>query len=396
MKRLRAIGMMTGSSLDAMDAVLIEVESKRSAYNIEVLAFLSPELGKAWKSTARSLAQKNRLRESIRFGSAWSEMAAGVVRKLVRKARLKLTDVDVIGVHGQTLIHLPDPVPLLGFQIGVTFQAVDLSRLAVRTTIPVVGRFRTADLAMGGRGAPLTPYAHRLLFPSSRRVLAIQNLGGIGNVTLLKRNRVERAFDTGPGNAWIDTMARWYSKGKLHFDPEGRFALSGRAHRPLLRKLLTHRYFSSPPPKTAGWEEFGEKSLIPYRRQLLAMSLEDALATVSAATAESIVRAYRKFVFPVASPTEIVLCGGGAKNLYLRRYLSQALPKIRLRTSDHFGFPPEQVEAISFGLFGLETLRGRPINEPNATGAAAPVICGEIALGRARTHVDTVRKLWIR
>src|SRR5262249_55129825 len=152
---------------------------------------------------------------------------------------------------------------------------------------------------------------HRLLFAKPGRTIAIQNLGGIGNVTLLRGNRVELAFDTGPGNVWIDTVVRWKSKGKRSFDPHGRIARKVKPQSELVSSLLRHSYFRQRPPKSAGWEQFGPTFLRKYRRRLHRLSLEDAVATVTHATAEATAQAYKKFVIPRSKPKEIIFCGGG-------------------------------------------------------------------------------------
>jgi anhydro-N-acetylmuramic acid kinase len=265
--------------------------------------------------------------------------------------------------------------------------------LAQRTGITVVGNFRTADIAAGGEGAPMAPAAHRLLFGTG--TVAVQNLGGIGNVTLLRRGRVELAFDTGPANLWLDTVIRWKTGGKLLLDRDGALARRGAVNRPLLAKLLSHPYFRRKPPKSAGWEEFGPPYLERHRPILRRLDLKDALATVTFATAIATADAYERFVFPRARPRTLVLAGGGAQNSFFVELLGRLLPVLRITGSDEFGIPPEQLESVCFALLAVETLRGHPSNEPRATGAKHPVTCGEIAWG-ASGQIDRLRSVLLR
>jgi anhydro-N-acetylmuramic acid kinase len=218
-----------------------------------------------------------------------------------------------------------------------------------------------------------------MLFGSKRKTLAIQNLGGIGNVTLLKNGKVAAAFDTGPGNVWIDTVARWRTKGKMPFDRNGALAIRGNPDFSMVGSLLRHPFFRLRPPKSAGWEQFGPASLVRFRAKLLKMPLADALATVTVASALATAIAYRRFVFPKGKPTEILLCGGGARNETWRRLFAHALPEVRVTTTEAHGLPVNQVEAVAFALLAVQTLRGLPSNEPSATGARRPVVLGQIA-----------------
>jgi anhydro-N-acetylmuramic acid kinase len=371
MKTTYAIGLMSGTSLDGLDAVLIHAHAKGKGFHAHTVAHVHAPFPKKWSEKVREISSRNQLREGFYLGRAWSEFAAGTVRRLLQKARVPASQVSVIGAHGQTVVHEP--------KNGVSIQLADLSRLAIRSRVPVVGNFRMADLAVGGQGAPLAPHAHRLLFGHPQKTIAVQNLGGIGNVTLLKKGRVVLAYDTGPANVWIDTIARMKSDGKLLYDRNGSLASKGKADHKLVMRLLQHPYFRLRPPKSAGWEQFGPQSLKGVERQLKKMRTADALATVSEATARATAESYRRYAYPKGIPSRIVLCGGGAKNRFVMKRLEQLLPEAEIETSESWGIGVDQVEAVAFALLALQTLRGNPSNEPAATGARRPVICGQLA-----------------
>jgi anhydro-N-acetylmuramic acid kinase len=379
MSRGLAIGLMSGTSLDGLDGVLVEYAAHGESYRTRTLAHARRPFPLSWADTVRRIAERNQLREAAYFAAAWSEKAASLVRRLLRSARVAPRQVEAIGAHGQTVVHLPDPRPFLDARAGITIQLADLSRLALATGIPVVGNFRTADVALGGQGAPLAPHAHRLLFGHTGRTLAVQNLGGIGNVTLLRGGRVRLAFDTGPANVWIDTVVRWRTKGRLSYDRGGALAARGVPDRTLVLLLLSHPYFRKFPPKSAGWEQFGEDYLRRFRGRLMGMSPADAVATVTYATALATAESYRRFVFHHGLPEAVVLAGGGARNAFLRHLLSRYLPETRVTTSELFGIRVDQVEAVAFALLAVRAIHGRPNNEPAASGASAEAVCGQIA-----------------
>ncbi|MFH1017527.1 MAG: anhydro-N-acetylmuramic acid kinase [Pseudomonadota bacterium] len=378
-KKFIAVGLMSGTSLDGLDAVLARLAPSPSGFDVRVLGHVHRAFPHGWAEEIRRISERDRLRDAARFGAAWSEFAARTVRALLSRCRYSVRRVDVIGAHGQTVVHEPAPKRFLGKPSAISIQLADLSRLAQRMGIPVVGNFRTADLAAGGQGAPLAPHAHRMLFGSRRKIVAVQNLGGIGNVTLLKNGKVTAAFDTGPANVWIDTVARWRTKGKLTFDKNGATAARGNPDFPMVGALLRHPFLRVRPPKSAGWEQFGPASLAKFRARLLKMPLADALATVTVASALATAIAYRRFVLPKGNPSEILLCGGGARNATWRRLFAHALPEIPVTTTEARGLPVDQVEAVACAILAVQTLRGFPSNEPTATGAERPVILGQLA-----------------
>jgi anhydro-N-acetylmuramic acid kinase len=264
-------------------------------------------------------------------------------------------------------------------------QIGDVSVIACRTGCPVIGEFRNADMAMGGQGAPLVPFADFALFASETENRAIQNIGGIANVTWLPAGRDTAsivAFDTGPGNMALDAIARAITDGRLQYDADGAMAGRGHVDRRLLASWLEHPYFAARPPKSTGHEEFGE----PYARRLMESaaqsecSSDDLMATATALTAESIAESYRRWLLPLGSVDLVIVGGGGAHNATLMSMIATALGLPRITTHEALGVPDDAKEAIAFALLGWETLRGRPANVPSATGASGPAVLGKIAL----------------
>ena len=376
---------MSGTSLDGLDASLVRLRVAGGSYRIDRIGHQRTHFSKKWKTTALRIAEQDCLRESYFYGAAWAEFAAACVQSLLRKTRISSSRVAVIGAHGQSVVHLPRPRPYLDKRVGITIQLGDFSRLAVRTGIPVVGNFRPADLAAGGNGAPLAPHAHAHLFGRPGKRIAVQNLGGIGNITVLQSRKVELAFDTGPGNVWIDMAVRWKTRGRKQFDRNGSLARKGTPKAHLVAQLLKHPFFLQNPPKSAGWEQFGETYLIRFRRALALLRTEDAVATVTQATAEATARAINQHVLNTKNLHSLVFCGGGAKNRYLINLIGRHIRKnVSIHTSSDFLVPVDEVEAVSFALMAVETLRKQAGNEIRATGAKYPVICGEVAYGRPK------------
>jgi anhydro-N-acetylmuramic acid kinase len=395
MRPLYAIGIMSGTSLDGIDASLIRAVPKRAGYRVELVAYRCDRFPEPFRKAAREASASDSLRGAAKVGAVWAERAARTVQSLLRSAKVAPDRVDIIGAHGQTLVHEPSPIRILGESIGFTIQASDFSRLAVRTGIPVVGNFRAADIAEGGQGAPLAPHAHALLFGELSKRVAVQNLGGIGNVTLIHNGKVSLAFDTGPANTWIDAVVRRKTRGHKSFDRDATIARRGRPDSRLLAALLAHPYFRKKPPKSAGWEQFGPRFLAKYNRSIDRLSIQDAACTVTLATAIATADAYERFVAPKGRPEIVVVCGGGARNGFLIDLLAHLLPWTRVETSDRFDLPAEQVEAVCFALLAIETLRGRTSNEPSATGAQARTVCGEIAWG-GPPRIDRLRSVLLR
>lgn len=382
---------MSGSSLDGMDIVYVEVKQHKAGYQILNIQDVFQPFDQAIQAMARKIGAENLLYESALFGNKWSSLTTKGIFKLLKKYSIRLEELDVIGVHGQTVIHRPDHVKFLGEKLNCTIQLCNPSYIAEKTGITTVGNFRQRDMVVGGQGAPLMPYMHKLLYGAAFSNLAVHNLGGISNTTLLQNQNIISAFDTGPANIWIDTVVRWHSGGKHNLDKDGKLARKGIPDLKLMKELLKHPFLAKKPPKSTGWEEFGEDALAKYKKQLMKLPLADAVATVTHATVHSIVSAYQKYVIAKYPIEAIIFTGGGAKNSYVLEQIQGHLPEIKVQTSETYGISVNQTEALGFALLGLENLLGRTSNSPEATGAAKHVLCGEIAVGDNKTHVDRLR-----
>ncbi len=309
------------------------------------------------------------------------EVFAESVLKLCKKSGIGLDTIDLIGSHGQTIYHNPKGRRFGKKTVRSTLQIGEPSIIAQRTGITTVADFRPRDMAAGGQGAPLVPFADYFLFRDKHRNRAVQNIGGIANVTSLPagcRPGDIIAFDTGPGNMIIDGIVSIISKGKQKFDRGGKIAARGTIDKTILDCLLKHPFLGLRPPKSTGREEFGSRYCDALYRKMKKKSIpaENIIATVTAFTAESIVRAYRNFL--PRMPDEVILCGGGAHNSTLVKMLRQGLGKSRILTSDDFGISCDAKEAISFAILAYATIKGEPNNVPGATGATQPLVLGKI------------------
>jgi anhydro-N-acetylmuramic acid kinase len=299
----------------------------------------------------------------------------------LRSAGLASDALDLIGCHGQTIVHLPGGSP------PATLQAGSGPALAALIGVPVVFNFRAADVALGGQGAPLMPFVDWLLFNEHvrERPLGVLNLGGIANVTILPRGAAGPgdviAFDTGPGNMIIDRLAR--DLMGRPFDRDGAVAAAGSVSDVLLADLLADPYFSRPLPKSAGREEFGGAFVARLCEAATGRNLRpaDLLATATALTAASVAGAMRALA-PAARPATLVLGGGGVRNPSLRAMLANALPDMTILQHEDFGWPSDLKEALGFALLADAAVRGVQASLPNVTGASAPLVLGAVAPGR--------------
>ena len=373
------LGMMSGTSGDGIDTAITELfgippflEWKllyhchipfETDLRNEIFACFRPETG-----TVDRICKLN---------FSLSEAYSAAALQTIHAAGMEPRDIDLIGNHGQTIWHIPSGVPNAS-----TLQIGDPAIIAERTGIPVISNFRTADMASGGNGAPLVPFADMMLLRSSEKVRAVQNIGGIGNVTWLPKlydhsHRII-AFDTGPGNMLIDYAAGIISEGKLTCDLNGRMAAKGNVNPDLLEDLLRHPYYTKQPPKTTGRETFGSQYGAEIREMAVSSGISDhdLIATLTMLTARTIADSYRAF-FPVY-PDEVIISGGGARNPQLMQMLRETLFPAIVYTSDDFGIPSEAKEALAFAVIAYETFYRRPGNVPSVTGAGHPAILGSI------------------
>ncbi len=368
------IGLMSGTSSDGLDAVLVRVKGTGPGLAIKLLAYrtfaYTPGLRTRLLNEHMDAGDVCALNFELgdRFADACVEMANAAMEAGV--------EADFVSSHGHTVAHCPPPGKE---QVG-TLQIGEPALVTERTGLPVVSDFRTRDMAAGGQGAPLVPYADWILFHRLNRTIACLNIGGIANLTVVTPEFEKMlAFDTGPGNMAIDGAVRLLTKGTMDMDEDGRMAAKGLVIDELFDYLVSHRYFSKVPPKSTGREEFGAEV---YLRDALANrrehSAEDLVATITHAVAHTIADGYKRFVGPEYEVEHMIVGGGGAKNRRLMRLLRKALPDLQIFSSDQYGIPHGAREAIAFAILGNETICGTPSNVPQATGASHAVVLGRI------------------
>ena len=379
--KIKVIGLMSGTSADGIDAVLVEIDKKNlKPKELLFKTFPYPEKLKQ-KILQVSSASNPNLDEILRLNFVLGEYFSAAALKLLKGSKYKIGNVDLIGSHGQTIRHLPRLTPILrGKKTRATLQIAEPSVIAKRTKVVTVADFRPADIATGGEGAPLVPYPHFLLFGGDKKGTAILNIGGIANITAWSKNSSQiMAFDTGPGNMLLDfLMKKLFHKD---FDRNGRAALSGKVNLALLKWPLRHPYFSKKPPKSSGREEFGENFARKFleQAQKLRVNKTDIITTAGELTVQAVFLAYLKFIQPKFKVEKLFLTGGGEKNLYFKKRLKEMLKPVKVESVNTLGFNPDSLEAVSFALLGYLTILGRPGNLASATGGK-PTILGKICL----------------
>jgi len=316
---------------------------------------------------------------------AIGEAFAAALLRLVEQAGIDIGSIDLIGSHGQTVWHDPAGRRCGRRTMRSTLQIGEPSVIAERTGVTTVGDFRPRDMAAGGEGAPLVPYVDHLLFADRRRTRAVQNIGGIANVTYLPADGALAdvlAFDTGPGNMIIDHVVRTVTNGRRRYDAGGTMSRRGRVNEQLLKELMGHPFLRRRPPKSTGREQFGAvfSAGVCCRAEKIGLSAEDLIGTVTAFTARSIAAAYRRFL--PASVDQVILCGGGARNSTLVTMLAEGLAPAQVLSTDDFGISIDTKEAVSFAVLARETVWGVCNNVPSATGASRAVVLGKIIPGR--------------
>lgn len=379
---MRIIGMNSGTSVDSIDVALCEIlpDAQAGALTLRLLAQEEQPYPADLRQRVLDVcrAQACKLDDLTELNFLLGETFAAAIQIFLRHIGREGSEIDLIGSHGQTIYHLVEPG-----RTRSTLQMGEPALIARHTGLTVVANFRVADIAAGGQGAPLAAYLDALLFSSDEHSRALQNIGGIGNVTFLPRGSGPNgayAFDTGPGNVLIDYGARYFT-GEA-FDRDGGLALTGSVDEVLVGEVLAHPYFQQPPPKSTGRELFGDDFAADLIARGLARNLAsaDVMATLTAITADSIAAAYR--AFGPAHLDEVIVSGGGAYNPALLARLRTALPHACLmRSFDDSGLPASAKEAALFALLAHETVHARPSNLPRATGAVSPVVLGQITPG---------------
>ncbi|MBN2088695.1 anhydro-N-acetylmuramic acid kinase [candidate division KSB1 bacterium] len=381
-KEKLVVGLMSGTSMDGIDAALVRIKNFGEKTVWELIEFDTYSYPVELKHELLHLAtaevwNADRL---CRLNVVVAELFAQAVHRVCEKASLKISELDLIGSHGQTIRHLPTPEKLYDLDIRTTLQIGELSVISNRCGVVTVGDFRPADMALGGEGAPLVPYCDYILLHSKKLNRAALNIGGISNITILPQNCRSNdviAFDTGPGNMIIDSLMRFFYE--QDYDEGGKIAATGTIHSKILNSLIQHPYFAKQPPKSTGREQFGQSFL----NQLLAkfapnLPPADIIATTTEFIAFSIFRAYQFFIQKQVILDELVVSGGGAHNLFLIKALQKYFHPIDVKTSTEFGISIDAKEAICFAILANETIHGNCNNMPKVTNATSPTILGKI------------------
>lgn len=416
-KEMRVIGLISGTSVDGIDAALVNLSGTTTDLQVELLAAATYPYPDALRSQIHAVCAGAPL--SMAQFAALDDAIAQAFAAAALAVQSGQPSAHLIGSHGQTVYHRPPELDSGAAQssqlktlsaLGYSLQLGRGALIAQLTGIPTVSNFRAADIAAGGQGAPLVPPVDVCLLSHAAIDRCVQNIGGIGNVAFLPAvgNRDSAVgesgaefpgsplgWDTGPGNALLDLAVQRLSKGELTFDRDGAWAAQGRPCLPLVQQWLQQDFFRQPPPKSTGRELFGADYLDrcfadaePYQ-----LSAADLLATLTELTAQSIVHSYQNFLPHL--PGQVLLCGGGSRNLYLQQRLQALLDPIPVYTTDDVGLNADYKEAIAFAVLAYWRQQGIPGNLPEVTGAQQPALLGEIHLAvqslrvNMRCHSDT-------
>lgn len=381
--KIRIIGLMSGTSADGVDVAVVDLQSPVAATRLRLVAFETVPYAPQTRHLILSYLNAHNISaaEISQLNFLIGELFADAVLATCRRHRIPLRSVNLIGSHGQTVYHQSVKSAFGGRRISSTLQLGEAAVIAERTGITTISDFRVRDMAAGGNGAPLLPYVDYILLRHPRKHRIALNIGGIANLTFLPRHcRREQllAFDTGPGNMMLDAALTLRSRGKLKWDKGGRIASRGQVNAPLLTALLEHPFYRQRPPKAAGREQFGIEYTVETLRRLKSEPVENVLATLTELTAQTIVNAIGRYLPTGKSLDELIVSGGGAKNIFLMSRLQSLLPCARVVTATEMGIDSDAKEAIAFAILAHETWRHRPANVPSVTGARHPVVLGKI------------------
>ena len=380
-----AVGLMSGTSLDGVDVALLEIEGNGTNTKLNLIGFLEFPFPDGLKtellknsvketSNVESISQLNFLLPHIYFDA---------IKTLCNDLDYPIENIDLIGTHGQTIHHLPNIKDYFGYKISSTLQIGDPAVLAKLSGIITIGDFRTGDVALGGEGAPLIPYFDYIIFHSSEKNRALLNIGGISNFTILNKDKGLQdvlAFDTGPGNMLIDTLTKkMFNK---NFDKDGNLARSGKFNKQLFEALIHQdEFIERTPPKSTGREYYGEVFLEKILKKFSNVPQKDWLNTITKFTAYAVYRNYEKFVKPETEIDELIVSGGGAKNIFLYECLPKEFgDKVTIKVIDDIGVSSDAKEAICFAVLANEAIVGNRTNIPRTTGAKRATVLGKICL----------------
>jgi anhydro-N-acetylmuramic acid kinase len=390
-KPMLVLGLMSGTSADAIDVALARISGTPPNLDAKLLDHASFKFPPALRKEILRIAEQQPISagELSQLNFRLGHIYADAVLAACKKFKVASSRVALIGNHGQTIFHQGAPVPYLGARTSSTLQIGEGSVIAARTGITTVSDFRPADMALGGQGAPLVPFADYALYRHPKLGRVSLNLGGIANITVIPaaaRPDQVFAFDTGPANMLIDALVQHFTGGRQRFDKNAHLASQGRSIPALLNELLCDPYLKLAPPKSTGREYFGHahiQKLLALGRLHRAKS-NDLIRAATIFTALSVVDSLNRFVLPKTKIHQLIVSGGGAQNPLILAQLSAALSGIETLPSSQFGIPEDAKEAFAFALLAYETFHQRPANLPSATGARGPAILGKISYAPPR------------
>jgi anhydro-N-acetylmuramic acid kinase len=385
------LGMMSGTSADGIDVALAQISGAPPNLNAKLLGHTSAKFPPALRREILRVAEQQPIStgELSQLNFRLGELFAGAALSACKQFRVPPSKIALLGSHGQTIFHQGRPVPYFGSPTASTLQIGEPSIIAARTGITTVGDFRPADIALGGQGAPLVPYADYLLYRHEKFGRVSLNLGGIANITVLPRAAKPQqvlAFDTGPANMLIDALVSHSTRGRRRFDENAQLASQGHSIPALLNELLRDPYLKLAPPKSTGREYYGHaclKKVLALGRRHRAQP-NDLIRAATIFTALSVVDALHRFVLPKTKIHQLIVSGGGAYNPLILAQLAATLPGIAVLPSSRLGIPEEAKEAFAFALLAYESFHQRPANLPSATGARGPAVLGKISYAPPR------------
>jgi anhydro-N-acetylmuramic acid kinase len=387
------LGMMSGTSADGIDTAMVKISGLPPAggappnLKIKLLNHTNQNFPPAIRKEILRVAEQNPLKPAefsqlhARLGQIYADAALAACKKF----RISPKKIDLIGNHGQTIFHQGGPTTFLGAKTASTLQIGDGSIIANLSGITTVSDFRPADIALGGQGAPLVPFADYVLYRHPKLGRVSLNIGGIANITVIPANAKPSdvfAFDTGPGNMLIDALVQHFTRSRKRFDDAGHLAMRGIMIPALYEELRKDPYLKVAPPKSTGRERYGRafvESVIALGRKHKARP-NDLIRVATNFTAGSIVDALRRYVLPKHNISQLIISGGGARNAFICALIADWLtPDVQILYSENFQIPVDTKEALAFAILAYETFHQRPSNIPSATGASGPAILGKIS-----------------
>jgi anhydro-N-acetylmuramic acid kinase len=375
------VGLLSGTSVDSVDAVLVKITGQSTNTSIKILDFTSQKIPNKIRLAVfrNSDAKTAKIEDICRLNVIIGALFADAVLKLLKRNNLKASQVDLIGSHGQTIHHIPKRKDFHGYRVKSTMQIGDPSVIANLTGVTTIGDFRIADCAVGGDGAPLVPYLDYVLFSDKRLNRGLLNIGGISNITVIPGSAKKEdviAFDTGPGNMLIDGMM--YHLYRKKFDRNGSIAIKGRVNRELFSYLLRDNIYRMFPPKSTGREHYGTAFQKKLLKRIKGMRKSDVICTVTEFTAYTIWFNYSYFIKPVTRIHELLISGGGAKNRVLMNTLKTYFKGVKLKAINKNGINAGNKEAVLFAVLANECIGGISTNMKSVTGSGRDVILGKI------------------